>query len=879
MAAYCMAMPDAPGAVPYAQVQAQPRYPSLEEQILAFWREDRTFEASVAMHAAETEYVFYDGPPFANGLPHYGHLLTGFVKDAVPRYQTMRGPPRRAPLRLGLPRPARRDRGREGARRLRPRRRSPSTASTVSTTTAAPRCCATPRPGSATSPARRAGSTSSTTTRRWTSPSWRASCGPSSRARTDKGLIYEGYRVLPYCWECETPLSNFETRQDDAYRDRIDPAVTVAFDASSRRRRHLSSSPATVSLLVWTTTPWTLPSNLALAVGAGPHLRAARPARRPDRIVLAEATVADVRRRARRRRAASARCTGADARRPQLPPALPLLRRRAECLPRARRRTSSPPRRAPGIVHMAPGFGEDDQRVCEAAGIAVVCPVDDRADFDREVPDFAGLQVFEANAADHRALRAAGALLRSRSTTHSYPHCWRTDTPLIYRAVLVLLRRGHGDQGPPARLTTSRSTGCPSTCGTAPSASGSRGRATGRSRGTASGATPIPVWKSDDPALPANRRLRLLDELAADFGVAADRPAPPRHRRASSRPNPDDPTGKSTMRRVTDVLDCWFESGSMPFAQLHYPFENTTWFEEHFPADFICEYVGQTRGWFYTLHVLGDGAVRPAAVQDLPRARHRARRRRPQALQAAAQLPRSRGVLRATPAPTRCAGTCSPRRCFAASTSSIEDEGDGRADPARAATRSGTAGTSFASTPTPTSIGGTVRTDQTRRARPLHPGQDRRARRGGDGGDGRLRPLRARRPTITRYLDALTNWYVRRSRDRFWRRRLPFGAQAPAPGSAAPTGRGQARRLRHLAHRARGALPGRRAASPVSRRGGLSAAHRRAERAPRLVARSPTSSRPTPSSSRRWISSARSAPPATRSARPAACGHGCRFAA
>jgi isoleucyl-tRNA synthetase len=256
-----------------------------------------------------------------------------------------------------------------------------------------------------------------------------------------------------------------------------------------------------------------------------------------------------------------------------------------------------------GIVHMAPGFGEDDQVVCSANNIPTLCPVDDTGKFTAEVSDYVGQQVFDANKSIIKDLKARGVVLRHETYLHNYPHCWRTDTPIIYKALsswyvkvsafkdrMVELNQQirwipeHIKDGQFGRwLENARDWSI------------SRNRFWG---------APIPLWRSDDPRYPRIDVYGSLDEIERDFGVRPTNLHRP-YIDQLTRPNPDDPTGKSTMRRVEEVLDCWFESGSMPFAQVHYPFENREWFESHFPADFIVEYVAQTRGWFYTLMVLG----------------------------------------------------------------------------------------------------------------------------------------------------------------------------------------------------------------------------------------------------------------------------------
>jgi isoleucyl-tRNA synthetase len=592
---------DTPGH-PYPDVPSKLDLPTIERAVLSRWRADGTFRASIEQRALAPEFVFYDGPPFANGLPHYGHLLTGFVKDAVPRYRTMRG--QRVDRRFGwdchgLPAEmeAERELGVSGKLAIEDlgvgRFNDYCRSLVLRTADAWERYVE-----------RQARWVDFADDYKTMDLPFMESVMWAFKRLFERGLVYEGRRVLPYCWECETPLSNFETRQDDAYRLRTDLAVTVLFPllAADDRAPEDADDPLAepFSVMVWTTTPWTLPSNQALAVGA--TLRYDLLERPDGRRVLIAAE----------RRGAYAEWLG-DARLVAEVPGERLLGRRYQPLfPFFADAPGSfvvldgsefvTVEEGTGIVHMAPGFGEEDQRCCEAAGIALVCPMDERGRFTDEVPPWSGTQVFDANPAIVEDLAKRGLVVDAGPFEHSYPHCWRSDTPLVYRAIsswfiavsslrdrLVELNRQiawtpeHVGPGAFGKWLE-----------------GARDWSVSRNRFWGS---PIPVWKSDDPAYPRIDVYGSLDELEADFGV---RPTD-LHRPAVdelTRPNPDDPTGRSTMRRVPEVLDCWFESGSMPFAQVHYPFEQREWFEAHFPADFIVEYIGQTRGWFYTLHVL-----------------------------------------------------------------------------------------------------------------------------------------------------------------------------------------------------------------------------------------------------------------------------------
>ena len=578
---------------PYPEASAQADFPAIEQEVLARWQERSTFRRSVDGRAAgDNEYVFYDGPPFANGLPHYGHLLTGYVKDVVPRYQTMRG--RRVERRFGwdchgLPAEM------EAEKQLKISGRDQILELGIDKYNAVCR----------ESVQKYTGEWRSYVTRqaRWVDfdddyktmdLSYMESVMWAFKTLHDKGLAYEGQRVMPYSWSMQTPVSNFETRIDDATRSRQDPAVTVRFRLERR-----DGDPGDLHILAWTTTPWTLPSNLALAVG--PDIDYAVLQKDDDFVVIGDAARTAYKKELKGYEEVQ-RLKGSDLVERTYAPMFDYFADNANSfrvLPGEFVDTSE----GTGVVHMAPGFGEDDQKVCEANGIELVCPVDERGRYTEAVRDWAGTLVFDANKDIIKALKDRGVLVRHVTYEHNYPHCWRTREPLIYKALpgawfvkVTEIKERMQEHNRSIRWIPEhiRDGQFGKWLENARDWSISRNRYWG---------APIPVWKSDDPNYPRTDVYGSIAELERDFGVEVK----DLHRPfvdELTRPNPDDPTGKSTMRRVPEVLDCWFESGSMPFAQVHYPFENKEWFEQHFPADFIVEYVAQTRGWFYTLVVL-----------------------------------------------------------------------------------------------------------------------------------------------------------------------------------------------------------------------------------------------------------------------------------
>ncbi len=587
----------------YPDIKSSVSFPEIEAEVLKYWQENNIFNKSVENRKAKigdqnNEFIFYDGPPFANGLPHYGHLLTGFIKDVFARYQTTKG--KKVERRFGwdchgLPAEmgAEKELGFSGRIaiseygidkfnnhcRLSVMKYSSDWEKYVN---------------------RQARWIDFNNSYKTMDKNYMESVLWAFKELYNKGLIYESMRVMPYSWACETPLSNFETRLDNSYRQRTDKAVTVSFVLTDKPQ-NAPKGFIEYRILAWTTTPWTLPSNLALAVNSDfnyvfvpngniCYIIASFALNHYAKELNIEKGKGDFR-----------TVKGKELAGLKYKPIFNYFKDHPNSF-KILTGDFVIEGDGTGIVHMAPGFGEDDQVLCQQEGIELVCPVDNAGKFTAEVSDFAGMQVFEANDPIIIKLKNQGNWLKTEQYIHNYPHCWRTDTPLIYKAVpswyvkvtefkdrMVELNQqinwipGNVKDGLFGKwLENARDWSI------------SRNRFWG---------TPIPVWRSNNPKYPRIDVYGSCAELEEDFGVKIEDLHKPFIDRLT-RPNPDDPSGKSMMVRVEDVFDCWFESGSMPYGQAHYPFENKEWFESHFPADFIVEYSAQTRGWFYTLMVL-----------------------------------------------------------------------------------------------------------------------------------------------------------------------------------------------------------------------------------------------------------------------------------
>ena len=601
----------------YEPVDPKVSFPEQEEKVLAFWKKNDIFKKSITNREGAPDYVFYDGPPFATGLPHFGHFVPSTIKDIIPRYQTMKG--KKVERRFGW-----------DCHGLPVENLIEKELGLNSKTDIEKYGVAKFNEACRASVLRYVNEWRQTITRlgRWVDfdhdyktmePDYMESIWWVMKRLWEKGLLYEGHYILPYCPRCSTVLSNHELNLG-GYKDVHDPAITIKFKmkgvvSGSEAEKALASVPGGVAgtangktfLLAWTTTPWTLPSNLGLTLG--PDVEYVMVADGEERYILAEERLS-----AYYKDTAACKVVwkkkGAELRGITYEPLFPYfahLAKNEDGSPGAFRTflgdfvTTSD---GTGIVHTAPGFGEDDNKVFKGSGVPNVCPVDAECKFTAEVPDYRGRFVKECDKDIMDRLKAEGKLVKREQILHSYPHCWRCSSPLIYRAVgswFVSVEKVKGSMlkanssitWQPEHIKEGRF---------GKWLEGARDWAISRNRYWGN---PLPIWKCPDcgKTVCVGSREELKD-LSGTYPEDL-------HKHFVDKITIPCACG-STMKRVPEVLDCWFESGSMPYAQQHYPFENKEYFESHFPANFISEGLDQTRGWFYTLTVLA------AALFDRP---------------------------------------------------------------------------------------------------------------------------------------------------------------------------------------------------------------------------------------------------------------------
>lgn len=559
-------------------------FPGMEHEILAWWEEEQIFQRSLDARAADKEYVFYDGPPFATGLPHYGHLLAGTIKDIVPRYHTMRG--HYVSRRFGwdchglpIEALAQEALGLAGTGAIRE--------AGVDTFNEQCRSMVTRYVSEWRKTVNRMG--------RWVDfdhdyktmdLSFMESVWWVFKQLWDQGRIYRDYRIMPYSWKLTTPLSNFEAGSN--YKTVQDPAITIRL----RLNGDFDWSQSTYAL-AWTTTPWTLPSNLALCAGPDIDYVAVQDDTDDVIYILAEARLPayypdDSKPEIR------ARWKGRELLDWAYEPLFPFFADHAASF-RILNDAFVSTEDGTGLVHMAPAYGEDDYRICRAAGIELVDPLDESCVFTDQVPDWAGQFCKDADKSIIRSLKEQGSLVHQSTIQHSYPFDDRTDTPLIYRAIDAWYVRVEDIRD---RLAAQNAEihWVPASVGDKRFGNWLKeARDWNISRNRFWGSC-IPVWISEDGEdCICVGSIAELEELS---GARVE----DLHKHILDR-IVFEHNGK-TYRRTPEVLDCWFESGAMPYAQAHYPFENKEQFEHSFPADFIAEGLDQTRGWFYTLTVL-----------------------------------------------------------------------------------------------------------------------------------------------------------------------------------------------------------------------------------------------------------------------------------
>ena len=595
----------------YKNVDPKTDFPKQEEEILNFWEKNDTFKKSLSQREGAEDFIFYDGPPFATGLPHFGHFIPSTIKDIIPRYQTMKG--KRVERRFGwdchgLPveNLIEKELGLNSKHEIEnygiDKFNEACQASVLKYTS----------------------EWRKTITRmgRWVdfdndyktmNPEFMESIWWVAKSLWDKGLIYEGKYILPYCPRCSTVLSTHELAQ--GYKDVQDQTVTVRFKITKAPDgvKDPDMTNGKTYFLAWTTTPWTLPSNLGLCMGPEVDYVKILDKESGDFYIFAEARLS-----AYYKNEADYeiiyRHKGKDFIGAEYEPLFPYFAQLKDpkvCEEMSGQKCEKGAFRmfnaeyvstedGTGIVHIAPAFGEEDNKVFRGSGVPNVEPIDAECKFTKEVSDYQGVFVKDADKDIMKRLKDEGKLVKRDSIVHSYPHCWRCGSPLIYRGIGswfvkvadyhdVLLRANSQITWQPAHIKEGRF---------GKWLAGARDWAVSRNRYWGN---PIPIWRCDDPDCKHTLCVGSRDELKNLSGTYPE----DLHKQFVDKITFTCPKcKKGTMRRIPEVFDCWFESGSMPYAQQHYPFENKEYFEKNFPADFISEGLDQTRGWFYTLTVL-----------------------------------------------------------------------------------------------------------------------------------------------------------------------------------------------------------------------------------------------------------------------------------
>jgi isoleucyl-tRNA synthetase len=589
----------------FSPVKPDVNFPKLEEQTLAFWDQNKIFEKSLEDKDHAKPFSFYDGPPFATGLPHYGHLLAGTLKDIVPRFWTMKG--YRVQRRFGwdchgVPVEF------EINKTLNLHSRVDTIAYGVDKYNAACRSIVDRYSNDWKKTVKRIG--------RWVDMEnayftmdvdYMQSVWWVFSELFKKGLIYEGLKVVPYSTGISTPLSNFEANLD--YREVQDPAVTVTFPLLADSAKKIGV-PEGTAILAWTTTPWTLPSNMGLAVGLDIDYALVKEVSSGKLLILAEKLLGGFSKKPTEDFEIQKNFKGSELLDLEYTPLLPyFVNKKSEGAFRVIASDHVTTESGTGVVHMAPAYGEEDFYACKKAGVPLVNPVDDDGVFMPIISDFAGKKVKEADKDIIARLKADGRLYKQDTLVHSYPFCYRSGTPLIYRAVsswFVAVEKIK-DELVAANKTTNwipenlRDGRFGNWLENARDWSVSRSRFWG---------TPLPIWKNKEGEIIC---VGSRDELEKLSGVKVN----DLHKEFTDNIEIPSPTGKSPLKSIGEVLDCWFESGSMPYAQWGYPFKHQKEFESNFPADFIAEGLDQTRGWFYTLMVIGTGLYGKAPFKNV----------------------------------------------------------------------------------------------------------------------------------------------------------------------------------------------------------------------------------------------------------------------